>query len=206
MPKPLTFAPGEPLDAGKLKALQRRVEANAPQRGGPGVRVTRKPWGWNATYSASSTYAPKIWRVNLAGDIEHLTLTIGRGLVSGVEPVISVDGKDVPIGGAIDPDTQQRGPLPEFSVPKEALDPKLGQGMLYLQASMSREWFLQKVTLLASATKPASQPFTAFKLLGFFILDGKNVSYQQMAFLNLGLGTLFSRTISGAARYVWYAV
>lgn len=200
-----SFIPGEPFDAKKVKAIQQAVEANAPQRGGPGVRVTRKPWGWNASYAASSSFMPQIWRVTMQGSLKNLTITIGRGLVMGVEPVIKTDkGDEVPISGS--PKTKPPNVPPQLKISQDAFDLKKGQGLLYLSATMSHDWFIQKVMPVALAAKPASEPFTAYKLLGFFVIQGGSVQYQQMCYFNLGLGTLFDRRPSGAARYVWYAV
>jgi len=167
------------------------------------VLIRQNPWGWSAKYRASSSFAPQTWRVNLFGGIKNLTITVGRGLVMGVEPVVKTTNGDVPISGK--PAATPAIPPPKFPVPKTAFDPNLNQAGLYLQANMDTTWFITKVTLAAFPSKPPATPFTAFKLIGFFISQAGSINYQQMAWFNLGLGTLFNRTPTGNARYVWYA-
>ena len=205
------FVPGEPFDARKVERLKRVVEANTPARGGPGVRIRKQPWGWTAKYSSSSSFVPQTWRVAMTGAYpKNLAITIGRGLVGGIEPVIQdQNGKWIPISG--NPATKPPTPPPQLAIPQSAFNQQQQQACLYLQATMisngdpTQEWFIQRVTPVALPGLPPLTPFTAFKLLGFFILASGAVQYQQMCFFNLGLGTIFQRTATGAARYIWYA-
>jgi len=204
------FVPGEPFDARKVERLKRVVEANTPARGGPGVRIRKQPWGWTAKYSSSSSFVPQTWRVAMTGAYpKNLAITIGRGLVGGIEPVIQdQNGNWAPISG--DPMTNPPTPPPQLAIPQSAFNQQQQQACLYLQATMigsgnAEDWYITQVQPIVLPGLPPLTPLTAFKLLGFFILASGAVQYQQMCFFNLGVGTIFTRSAQGAARYVWYA-
>jgi len=205
------YVPGKPYDARETERLRQAVMANTPMRGAPGVKIISRPWGWTAKFRGGSSYAPPLWRVGMSGSYpKTLAATLGPGLVNGVMPVISVDGTDVPIIG--NATAKPVVPPPTFLIPQSAFNPQTGQGCLYLQATMNpaggypnaENWYLQRVTPVVLPGLPPSTAYTAFKLLGFFILRNGSVTYRSMAFFNLGLGTVFTRSAQGAARYVWW--
>ena len=199
----LAVGKGETVTPQKFNDLRKAVEERRNLLPGAGVRERVFPWGTIRSFDGSvGAFSPTIWAANIYRNGDKYQLTLGRGLVNGVEPVLSAAGADVPISGNAD------GVIPRLDFTKADFDAN-GQALLYLKVDLDGgdgsggEWLLKRISPVVLPA-PAGAPWTAYKLLGFLLLRGGAVRYRQMCFFNLGLGTLYDRKASGIARFVWW--
>ena len=198
----LAVGKGEAVSPEKFNALRSSIEERRNLLPGVGIRERVFPWGTIRSFEATlSGFTPTIWAASIYRWGGKYQLTLGRGLVNGIEPVIAVDGADVPISG------DATGAIPRLEFSKDDFD-STGQALLYLKVELdsgggSGEWSVKRVSPVVLSA-PGGAAWTAYKLIGFLLLRGGAVKYKQMCFFNLGLGTLYDRKASGIARWVWW--
>ena len=187
---------GEIPDSRKFNELVSAIDSGRPL---PGLNVRRRvlPYGTITSYDADNgTWQPTIWMTHIQRDSKGYALTIGKGLVNGIEPVIG----GIPISGDAD------GKIPRLKFTKDDFDAN-GVAMLCLHVTLNSDWLLQKAepAVHPYATPLTPQPWVAVKLIGFLIQTNGAVKWKQMCFFNIGLGTLYKRN-QGVARWVWWGM
>ena len=185
----------EPFSAEKHNQLVALV-TSARIADSPDLLIERNVLGTSISFLGSDgASSSPIWRVSASRVGSGYELTVGRGLVGGVEPKI---------GDRLMSALDARKRLSRLTVKRDDFDAQ-GLCRLYVELHFDPQWNIAAAQLLASATTRSTRPWLAYDLLGILQrLRSGAVSYHRFAFLNHG-HIAVQRGSGGIARHLFWA-
>jgi hypothetical protein len=187
----LEVKPGQRLSLRLWQRLLKAIEERT-MRTGRYVRLHHSPDGVivNTGSQQGGTGVVHSWQMTAeAGDNDGADVSFyQRGLVNGVEAQIrDAKGQLAPMcpsrtGGEVDPDA---GDTPKLTVSEDKFD-SAGVSRIYAKITVNKlsTTSIDAVELIASEKTPTRIPFTAFKLIGFILMDDGSPTVEQHCFFD----------------------